>query len=134
MTEYDDQLSRALAETPDIEGGGGRQELLTPEVRQEGNATVYENFRETVDRLDRDPDDLLGFFQTELGTSAQIDERGRARLTGSFDADRLAGALEAYAEAYVRCPECGLPDTQLVECGGATMLQCDACGALSSTG
>lgn len=134
MNDYEEQLSRALAETPDIEGGGGRSDLPTPEVRQEGNATVYENFRETVDRLDREPEDLLGFFQAELGTSAQIDERGRARLTGSFDADRLAEALEAYAEAYVLCPECGLPDTKLVERGGATMLQCEACGALSSTG
>jgi translation initiation factor 2 subunit 2 len=134
MGEYEDQLSRALAETPDIEGGGGRSDLPTPEVRQEGNATVYENFRATVDRLDRAPEALLGFLQAELGTSAHIDERGRARLTGSFGTDRLEEALEAYAEAFVRCPECGLPDTQLVDRGGATMLQCDACGALSSTG
>ena len=134
MTNYEEQLARALAETPDIEGSGGRSALPTPEVRQEGNASVYENFRETVDRLDREPEDLLGFLQADLGTSAQIDERGRARLTGSFAADRLGEALEAYADAVVRWPECGLPDTQLVDRAGTTRLQCDACGALSSTG
>ena len=134
MTDYEDQLSRALEQTPDIEGGGSRADLPTPDARQEGNATVYENYPETVDQLNREPEDLLGFLQSELGTSAQIDERGRARLTGSFDADRLADAIDAYAEAYVRCPECGLPDTRLVDRAGTTMLQCDACGALSSTG
>ncbi|MDZ7702695.1 MAG: translation initiation factor IF-2 subunit beta [Halobacteriales archaeon] len=134
MTDYEDQLSRALEQTPDFEGGGSRADLPTPEARQEGNVTVYENYRDTVDRLDREPEDLLGFLQSELGTSAQIDERGRARLTGSFDARRLADAIEAYADAFVRCPECGLPDTQLVERAGATMIQCDACGALSPTG
>jgi len=134
MSDYDEQLSRALEETPDIEGDGTRSDLPTPEARQEGNVTVYENYRETVDQLNREPDDLLGFLQSELGTSAQIDERGRARFTGEFDADRLAEAIDAYAQAYVRCPECGLPDTQLVERASATMLQCDACGALSSTG
>jgi translation initiation factor 2 subunit 2 len=134
MTNYEDQLSRALEATPDIEGDGSRSDLPTPEARQEGNVTVYENFRDTVGQLDREPEDLLGFLQSELGTSAEIDERGRARFTGSFDADRLGEAIDAYAEAYVRCPECGLPDTKLVERGSATMLQCDACGALSSTG
>lgn len=134
MPDYDDQLERALDRTPDIEAGGERGSLPAPEVRQEGHATVYENFRATVDGLERDPDAVLAFLQTELGTSAGIDGRGRARLTGSFDAERLAEALEAYAEAYVRCPECGLPDTRLVEEQGATMLKCDACGALSATG
>lgn len=134
MTDYEDQLSRALEQTPEIEGDGSRSDIPTPEARQEGNVTVYENYRETVDRLARESEDLLGFLQSELGTSARIDESGRARLTGSFDADRLAEAMDAYADAFVRCPECGLPDTQLVERAGATMLQCDACGALSSTG
>lgn len=134
MPDYDDQLERALDRTPDIEAGRERGSLPAPEVRQEGHATVYENFRSTVDGLERDADAVLAFLQTELGTSAGIDERGRARLTGSFDAERLAEALEAYAEAYVRCPECGLPDTRLVEEQGATMLKCDACGAVSATG
>ena len=134
MTDYEEQLERALEETPDIEGGGTRTDIPQPEARQEGNATVYENYRDTVDHLNREPEALLGFLQSDLGTSAQIDERGRARFTGSFDADRLAAAVDAYAEAFVRCPECGLPDTQLVDRAGTTMLQCDACGALSSTG
>ena len=134
MVDYDDQLTRALDETPGVEAGGERFELPDPEVRQEGNATVYENFVETVDVLDREDAFVLKFLQNELGTSAAIDERGRARLTGSFRADRIGDAISDFADAYVICPECGLPDTRLVEENGAEVLRCDACGALSPAG
>ena len=134
MVDYDEQLTRALDETPGIAAGGERFSLPDPVVMTEGNVTVYENFQETVDRLDRDESLVLRYLQTELGTSAGIDERGRARLTGSFDADRIGEAIEAFADAYVRCPECGLPDTRLVEGNGAEMIRCDACGALSPAG
>ena len=134
MVDYDEQLSRALDETPGIAAGGERFSVPDPVVRTEGNVTVYENFQETVDRLDRDESLVLRYLQTELGTSAGIDERGRARLTGSFDAGRIGEAIEDFADAYVRCPECGLPDTRLVEQNGAEMIRCDACGALSPAG
>ena len=134
MADYDKQLGRALAETPEAAGGGDRFALPAPEVRQEGNVTVFENFRETATTLDREPTALLRFLQSELGTSASIDESGRARLTGRFDASRLGEAVEAYAEAYVVCPECDRPDTRLVETDGSERRRCEACGALSPTG
>ncbi len=132
--DYEEQLDRALERTPDIEGSGKRFDVPDPNVRQEGNVTVYENFQDTVDRLDRDERSLLKFLQNELGTSAHIDERGRARLTGDFSPRRMGEALEAYADAYVLCPECGLPDTKLVDQQGTTVMRCEACGAMSPTG
>ena len=134
MSDYDELLDRALDETPDIEGSSERFDLPAAEVRQEGNVTVYENFQETIDRLDRVESLVLKFLQNELGTSAHIDEKGRARLTGAFNARRIDDAIEAFTETYVRCPECGLPDTRLVEEKGARVIKCDACGALSPTG
>ncbi|MFB6156816.1 MAG: translation initiation factor IF-2 subunit beta [Haloferacaceae archaeon] len=130
--DYEKRLDRAIEETPDIEEAGERFEVPDPDVRQEGNVTVYENFQSTLDRLDRDDDDVLKFLQSELGTSAGIDESGRARLTGDFGTERVAEALDAYVESYVRCQECGLPDTRLVREQGALVLKCDACGALTS--
>jgi translation initiation factor 2 subunit 2 len=128
---YEDQLDRAMEAAPDVEATDDRFEVPRPAVRPEGNVTVYENFQETLDRLDREDRHLLSFLQTELGTSAQLDDRGRARLTGSFKQRRLADALDDYVDQYVLCSECGLPDTQLVSEKGATLLKCDACGARS---
>lgn len=133
MVDYDEHLDRALDETPGVAEAGERFTVPDPVVRQEGHATVYENFQVTLDRLGREEQHVLKFLQNELGTSAQIDESGRARLTGSFDRQRVRETVEEYADAFVRCPECGLPDTQLVNEQGVEMLRCEACGARSST-
>ncbi|WP_132060550.1 translation initiation factor IF-2 subunit beta [Halorussus amylolyticus] len=133
MEGYDDHLDRALERTPEIEGSGDRFDVPDPDVRQEGNVTVYENFQATLDRLGRDGDHVLKFLQDELGTSAHIDESGRARLTGEFGESRIADAIDEYAEEFVLCPECGLPDTKLEREQGAVLLRCEACGARSAT-
>jgi len=130
--DYEESLERALDETPDEVGSGSRFEVPTPEIRTEGNATVYENFEATVDRLNRDPNHLKKFLQSELGTSAGIDERGRARFTGDFRQSRVADAVDDYVESFVLCSECSSPDTHLTTERGATVLKCDACGALSA--
>jgi translation initiation factor 2 subunit 2 len=134
MSDYEEQLEEALSVTPDIQDGEARFTIPDPDVRQEGNTTVYENFQTTVDRLDREPELVLKFLQNELGTSAHIDERGRARLTGAFTPDRIGDAIEAFADAYVLCPECGLPDTRLETEQGAETIRCTACGAISPAG
>ncbi|WP_435174661.1 translation initiation factor IF-2 subunit beta [Halorussus sp. AFM4] len=133
MESYDDHLERAMDATPEIDGDGDRFEVPDADVRQEGNVTVFENFQAILDRLGRDEDHVLKFLQDELGTSAHIDESGRARLTGEFDRQRIEDAVEEYTEAYVLCPECGLPDTRLEREQGALLLRCEACGARSAT-
>ncbi len=134
MGDYEEQLEDALSATPDIQGNDTRFSIPDPDVRQEGNATVYENFQSTIDRLDREGSQVLKFLQNDLGTSAHIDERGRARLTGAFTTRRIGDAIEAFADAYVLCPECGLPDTRLETEQGTETIRCTACGALSPAG
>jgi len=131
--DYDERLDRAIEETPEIGGTSDRFDVPDPNVRQEGNASVYENFQDTVSRLGRDEDHVMKYLQNELGTSGQIDESGRARLTGEFGEDRLAAALDEYTEEYVLCDECGLPDTRIERERGVQVLRCEACGARSAT-
>jgi translation initiation factor 2 subunit 2 len=130
--DYEEQLDRAMEEKPDIAGSESRFEVPEPNVREEGNVTVYENFQETLDRLGRDEDHVLKFLQNELGTSAQIDESGRARLTGEFRQNRIEAVLDEYVDTYVVCPECGLPDTNIETENDAERLHCEACGARSA--
>jgi translation initiation factor 2 subunit 2 len=131
--DYEDQLDRAMEQTPDIEGSSDRFDVPDPDVRQEGNVTVYENFQDTTTRLDREDDHVMKFLQSELGTSGHIDESGRARLTGEFSARRIRDAVGEYTDRFVRCSECGLPDTKFEREQGALLLRCEACGALSPT-
>jgi translation initiation factor 2 subunit 2 len=129
--DYEDSLERALAETPEVGDSVDRFQVPEPEVRPEGNVTIFENFQATYDRLNRERDHLLKFLQSDLGTSAGIDDRGRARFTGDFKQSRVQAAIDEYVETFVACPECDSPDTRLVEEHGATVLKCDACGARS---
>jgi translation initiation factor 2 subunit beta (aeIF-2b) len=82
--DYDEQLNRALAETPDVAEEGHRFELPTPDIHIEGNRTVWENFETTCDRLARKPNHIVRYLQSELGTSALIDDKGRARAWARF--------------------------------------------------
>jgi translation initiation factor 2 subunit 2 len=129
--EYDDMLDRAIEGTPEIDGSSERFEVPEPEVRQEGNVTVFENFQQVCRRLDREPDHVIQYLQNDVGTSGHIDESGRARLTGEFDATRIGNAIDEYVEEFVFCPECGLPDTRLEREQGAIIRRCEACGARS---
>jgi translation initiation factor 2 subunit 2 len=131
--DYEDQLDRAMEQTPDIEGSSDRFDVPEPEVRQEGNMTVYENFQDTTTRLGREDDHVIKHLQNDLGTSGHIDESGRARLTGEFGERRIQEALDEYVDEFVLCSECGLPDTKLERERGALVLRCEACGAISST-
>lgn len=131
--DYEDQLDRAMDQTPDIEGSSDRFDVPEPEVRQEGNMTVYENFQNTISRLGREDDHVIKHLQNDLGTSGHIDESGRARLTGEFSQRRIQAALDEYVDEFVLCSECGLPDTNLERERGALVLRCEACGAISAT-
>ena len=130
---YDEHLDRAISES-DASGSAKRFSLPDPELRADGNFTLFENFQETAKQLDRDDDDVMQYLQSELGTAASIDESGRLRLTGSFKTRRVREAVDEYAEAYVLCPECGLPDTKLVEEEGTMYRQCEACGERTRAG
>lgn len=129
--DYEDSLERALTETPEAGDAVERFQVPDPEVRSEGNVVIFENFQGTYDRLNRERDHLLKFLQSHLGTSASIDDRGRARFTGDFKQSRVANAIDEYVASFVTCPECDSPDTRLIEEHGATVLKCDACGAQS---
>lgn len=126
-------LDRGLDETSDVAGDGGR-EYPTPTVRHEGNTTVIDNLSSVADDLDRSIDQIATFLQDELGTNGSVDENGRANLTGQFKPVRVERAVEAYIDTHVICPECGLPDTELVDENGVTLRRCKACGARSPTG
>jgi len=126
-------LDRGMEHTPDIAGDSERFDVPDPEVRQEGNVSVVENFQELRRDLGRDENHVMKFLQDELGTSGHIDESGRARLTGEFNRRRIADAIEEYTDEYVLCSECGLPDTRLDREQGALILRCEACGARSAT-
>lgn len=128
MGEYEAHLDRAYEMLPDIETSDERFVIPEPKTFSEGKATVLENFGQIADVLNREPDHLMKFLTREMGTAGKIDGQ-HAVFQGRFTADAIAEQIEAYVDDYVKCSECGRPDTKLIKSERVLVLQCEACGA-----
>lgn len=126
--EYEALLDRALQRLPEGALRKERFEVPAWEVAQEGNRTYLKNFAEVCQKLDREPQALLKFMVSVIGTKGALEER-RALLVGAFNATTLRKSLEAFVQEYVMCPACHRPDTRLRKEDRALVLKCDACGA-----
>ncbi len=126
--EYGDSLDRALDSVPDIESSGERLSVPDPVVQTDGAFTRFTNIDAVADALNRETEHLHRFTQQTLATSGKLED-GVGRYNGDFDEQDVQRVIDEYTEEYVRCSECGLPDTRLVQEDRTLMLRCDACGA-----
>jgi translation initiation factor 2 subunit 2 len=126
--EYETSLDRALDAVPDIGSAGDRLSVPDAVAQSDGAFTRFTNLDAVADALNRETDHVHRFVQQTLATSGKLSE-GVGRYNGSFDDRDFEAAIDDYTEEYVRCSECGLPDTRLVQENRNLMLRCDACGA-----
>jgi translation initiation factor 2 subunit 2 len=126
--EYEASLDRAMESVPDFDTGESRLSVPDAQAQKDGAFTRLTNLGAVADALSRDPEHIHRVVQRELGTNGQYDD-GRARYNGSFSGGDFDSAIEGYVEEFVRCSECGLPDTKLVMEDRTRMLRCEACGA-----
>jgi len=126
--DYESSLDRAMAEAPDIAEREERLSVPDAAVQRDGAFTRVTNLDGLADAISRDPEHVHRFIQSELGTNGTF-ENGQGRYNGNFDAGTIDAAVASYIDQYVRCSECGLPDTRLEREDRTEMLRCDACGA-----
>jgi len=127
--EYASALDRAYDALPErATEAESRLDVPDPAGETDGAFTRLRNLGAIADALGREPEHVHRAIQRELGTNGQF-ENDRARYNGSFTVADFEAAIEAYVEEFVRCTECGLPDTVLATEDGVDMLRCQACGA-----
>jgi translation initiation factor 2 subunit 2 len=131
MEGYDALLNRAIAKSPNFETSGERFVVPKPRTFIEGRTTVWDNFGEIREKLNRDADHFVKHLLREMGTAGKV-EGNRLVLNGRFTSETIAALVDDYVNDYVRCAECGRPDTKLVKYDRVTTLKCDACGAQRS--
>jgi translation initiation factor 2 subunit 2 len=129
--DYSELLKRARAQVPEVTAKHERLELPRLYVSMVGMRTTISNFKETADVLDRDPQHILKFLTREMATAATYHD-GRAIFQGKFPRDTFERLLQRYNEAFVICPVCKRPDTNVVKEKRLSFLVCNACGAKSS--
>lgn len=126
--DYEAKLDRAITRMPELGGSDERLQVPDPKAQKDGAFTRLTNLKEISDALSREAEHLHREIQRDLGTAGQFSE-GRGRYNGSFSPSDFSAAIDRYVEEFVRCSECGLPDTRLVREDGTMMLRCEACGA-----
>lgn len=126
--EYEASLDRAMEAVPDIQSSGDRLSVPDASAQTDGAFTRFTNLDSVADALARDTDHVHRYVQQSLATSGKLED-GVGRYNGSFQERDFDAAVTDYTEEYVRCSECGLPDTRLVQEDRTMMLRCDACGA-----
>jgi len=131
MVDYDSLLNRAVSKTPQLELSGERFQVPRPKVFAEGRTTVWDNYEEIREKLNRDTEHFGKFILRELGTAGKV-EGNRMILQGHFTSDAINALVTDYVAEYVKCAECGRPDTKLIKYDRVTTLKCDACGAQRS--
>lgn len=91
--------------------------------------TVWANFKQTAQKLKRNPDHILAFFSTEMGTHASIDTKGRMIIKGRLHQNKVERPLQRYIRDYVRCNMCHKYCTHLKKDPTSRLLflECDGC-------
>jgi len=125
---YDELLQRARKELPKVVFKKERFEVPRITGGYQGNHTIINNFKQIADYVRRKPEHLLKFLTRELATQAKLDGV-RADFTGRFRSAEINDKVQAYVNQFVKCNECGKPDTKLVKDGRLTMMSCMACGS-----
>mmetsp|Transcript_77744 Transcript_77744/g.95241 ORF Transcript_77744/g.95241 Transcript_77744/m.95241 type:complete len:270 (+) Transcript_77744:44-853(+) len=93
--------------------------------------TGWSNFKETCDKLDRNPKHAQSFFLAEMNTDGNADGDGNLILKGRWRPKQVQSLLKKYIREYVTCKNCKSTKTNLEKDNATRLyfLKCRMCGA-----
>ena len=130
MDDYDSLLERARSQVPEdaFKKSGERFQVPDVSLIVQGNRSFWQNFQDIINVLNRPGREVLKFVSGQIGTAGNI-EGGQAIFNGKFTAAAVNEVLARYIDAYVICPVCSRPDTEIKKDDKTYKLVCSACGA-----
>jgi len=128
--DYRKMLDEAYSELPPSVFEHKRFEVPRPSITISGSRTIFHNFKEICDTINRNPNHVLKYLSKEMATAAAM-EGGRVIFQGRFETDTFERLIKRYVEQYVMCPVCRRPDTKIIKEKRLYFLECEACGARS---
>ncbi|TFF92495.1 translation initiation factor IF-2 subunit beta [Candidatus Thorarchaeota archaeon] len=133
MDDYNSLLDRARSQVPEdaFKKSGERFQVPDVQLIVQGNRSIWQNFQEIVNVLNRPGKEVLKFVSGQLATAGTI-EGSNAIFNGKFSEYMVEEMLRRYIDSYVICPVCGRPDTNIIKEQSAYYLHCSACGARTS--
>jgi translation initiation factor 2 subunit 2 len=126
MDDYEKLLGEAFEKVKPCEFCD-RFEVKKVEGMHEGTKTIVTNFCQIATCLRRKPEHVAKFLLGELASSGNI-EGERLVLTRKLTSAQINEKIDKYASLFVKCANCGKPDTEIVKEGAQSFLKCMACG------
>ena len=104
--------------------------FVTPQVRAriQGKTTVVQNLSEVSKAINRETSMLAKYLLREFGTMGSNDAQ-QLLMKGQFRPSQIQEKFEDFLIQFVICPECGRPDTRILQEMRVNFLKCEACGS-----
>eukprot|EP00361_Fabrea_salina_P003590 CAMPEP_0202425324 /NCGR_PEP_ID=MMETSP1345-20130828/21_1 /ASSEMBLY_ACC=CAM_ASM_000843 /TAXON_ID=342563 /ORGANISM="Fabrea Fabrea salina" /LENGTH=186 /DNA_ID=CAMNT_0049035537 /DNA_START=285 /DNA_END=845 /DNA_ORIENTATION=+ len=134
---YQEMLDRVFALLSSKKGGvseGQKLIVKQPQVqRMSSTKTLWSNFKDICDSLNRPPDHVSKFFFNELGTEGSTTEFALI-FKGRYLEKNIENLLKKYITEYVMCNMCKSLKTTLTKDQTIRMftMKCERCGCTRS--
>ncbi|VVB74571.1 Translation initiation factor 2 subunit beta [Candidatus Tiddalikarchaeum anstoanum] len=128
MKTYEELLKRAEVLMPKKIETRDRFEVPKVKGSIQGKRTMISNLKNIADYLYRDVDLLIPFLEKELATKA-IKDGNYIVFMGKFSAGRINDKILEFVNEYVKCRQCGKPDTKTSKKDRVLFVECMGCGA-----
>ena len=125
---YETFLDRAYDNLPETLKQTSRFERPQIFAMIQGKQTVVQNLGEVAKSINRPPDMLAKYLIKEFGTSGTHDAQHLV-MKGQFRQVQVQEKLDAFIDQFVLCPDCGRPDTRILQERRISFLKCEACGS-----
>ncbi|WVQ75240.1 hypothetical protein IAR50_004852 [Cryptococcus sp. DSM 104548] len=121
------------AHNPELAGEKRRYTIVPPQVQREGaKKTNFSNVMDICRRMRRQPEHVIMFLYSELGTTGSVDGTQRLVMKGKFTQKQIENVLRKYIVEYVTCKICKSPDTILGKENRLYFMTCESCGSRRS--
>ncbi|KAE9389792.1 translation initiation factor [Gymnopus androsaceus JB14] len=110
-----------------------RYTIAPPSIHREGNKrSVFANVTDICKKMHRQPEHVIQFLFSEMGTTGSVDGAGRLVIKGRFQQKQVENVLRRYIVEYVACKTCKSMDTLLTKENRIFFMSCESCGSRRS--
>ncbi|WWD20045.1 hypothetical protein CI109_104518 [Kwoniella shandongensis] len=121
------------AHNPELAGEKRRYTIVPPQVAREGTKkTMFANISDICRRMHRQPEHVIQFLYSELGTTGSVDGSQRLVMKGRYTQKQIENVLRKYIVEYVTCKICKSSDTLLGKENRLYFITCETCGSRRS--
>lgn len=87
---------------PELAGEKRRFLIVPPQIQREGTKkTMFGNLTDICRRMHRQPEHVIAFLYTELGTTGSLDGNQRLLMKGRFTQKQMENVLKKYIGEFI---------------------------------